>query len=103
MSSETPALSAALAKLAARCDLTAAEAEAAFVEVMEGKLLATYERGGGAPLELLALGDGKFRAKGSATTRLEFQEEDGDVSAFVLETPQGKQTVERVKNMEENQ
>ncbi|MEE8521896.1 MAG: anthranilate phosphoribosyltransferase [Gemmatimonadota bacterium] len=37
VSSETPALSAALAKLAARCDLTAAEAEAAFVEVMEGK------------------------------------------------------------------
>lgn len=71
------------------------------IEVKEGKLFATYERGG-EPLELLALGDGKFRAKGSATTRIGFQEESGKVAVFVLETPQGKQTVERVKNMEEN-
>ncbi len=37
MSSETPALSQAIKKLAAREDLTAVEAEEAFVEVMEGR------------------------------------------------------------------
>lgn len=37
MSSETPALAAAIAKLANRQDLTAEETESAFAEVMEGK------------------------------------------------------------------
>lgn len=72
------------------------------IEVREGKLLATHERGGGEPLELLALGDGKFRAKGSATTRIAFREENGEVTAIVLETPQGEQVMERVQRMEED-
>ena len=72
------------------------------IEVREGKLLATYERGGGEPLELLALGDGKFRAKGSATTRIAFREENGEVTAIVLETPQGEQVMERATRTEKN-
>ena len=36
MSSDTPALTAALAKLSRREDLSAAEAESAFTEIMEG-------------------------------------------------------------------
>ncbi len=80
MSSETPALSAAIARLAVRQDLSAEESEAAFTEIMEGKgddvqkraLLMGLKAKGETPEEVA----GGVRALRKAVIRVESRDPD---------------------------